>query len=126
MKVAVTYEEGEVFQHFGRTEQFKIYDVENGGISSSSVIGNNGNSHGGLINVLLENHVNALICGGIGNGAKEMITANGISLYPGVSGNADKCVEMLASGNLSFNPDVECHEHGHEEGHEHTCECGKH
>ena len=40
MKIAVTYDNGNVFQHFGRTEQFKIYDVENGKVVSSEVIGN--------------------------------------------------------------------------------------
>jgi hypothetical protein len=31
MKIAVTYENGMIFQHFGHTEQFKIYETENGG-----------------------------------------------------------------------------------------------
>lgn len=123
MKVAVTYENGEVFQHFGRTEQFKIYDIENGKIVSSQVVGNNGESHGGLINVLISNNVEALICGGIGGGAKAMFASQGIKLYPGASGQADDCVNALISDSLSFDPNTECHHHD-EEGGEHTCTCG--
>ena len=71
MKVAVTYENGEVFQHFGRTEQFKIYDVADGRVNSGIVIGTNGTGHGALAGFLKAEGVQALICGGIGGGALE-------------------------------------------------------
>ena len=48
MKIAVTYENGEIFQHFGRTEQFKLYDVEDNKVVSSEVVGTNGSGHGAL------------------------------------------------------------------------------
>lgn len=123
MKVAVTYENGEIFQHFGRTEQFKMYDVHEGKIASSCVIGNDGMSHGGLVNVLVANKVDALICGGIGGGAKDILISQGIKIYPGVSGNADDCVKRFASGKLDFDPETECHSH-EEHGEEHSCQCG--
>jgi len=53
MKVAVTYENGQIFQHFGHTEQFKIYTTENGKIISSEVIDTNGSGHGALAGLLL-------------------------------------------------------------------------
>ena len=70
MRIAVTYENGDVFQHFGHTKQFKVYDVENGKIVSSEIIDTNGSGHGALAGVLSSLHVDALICGGIGGGAQ--------------------------------------------------------
>jgi len=46
MNIAVTYENGNVFQHFGHTEKFKIYSVEDGKIVGSMVVDNNGSGHG--------------------------------------------------------------------------------
>ncbi len=117
----MAYENGEVFQHFGRTESFKIYDIEDGKISSSAVIGNGGLSHGGLVQILLDNGVDTFICGGIGGGARNMIESSGIKLLPGASGNADACVQAYLDGKLSYDPDTECHSH---EGGEHSCHCG--
>ncbi|MBQ2323711.1 MAG: hypothetical protein II379_03895, partial [Oscillospiraceae bacterium] len=69
MKIAVTYENGEVFQHFGHTEQFKVYDVQDGAVVSSEIIGSNGSGHGALASLLAERKIDVLICGGIGGGA---------------------------------------------------------
>ena len=121
MKIAVTYENGEVFQHFGRTENFKIYDIKDGKIESSEVIGNGGFSHGGLVQVLLDNGVDTFICGGIGGGARDMIESRGIKLLPGASGNADACVQAYLDGKLDYDPDTECHHH---ECEGHSCNCG--
>ena len=98
MKIAVTYENGNIFQHFGHTEKFKVYDVEDGKIVSSEVIGTDGNGHGALAGVLGGLHVEALICGGIGGGAQNALAAAGIKLYGGVSGDADAAVEALLAG----------------------------
>lgn len=128
MRIAVTYENGQIFQHFGRTEQFKVYDVQDGSIVSSEVVGAGGSGHGALAGVLAALNVDALICGGIGGGAQAAVSAAGIRLYGGVSGAADAAVEALLKNELDFVPDVRCshHEH-HAEGHacgEHGC--GKH
>ncbi len=112
MKIAVTYEDGDVFQHFGRTQQFKVYDAEDGKIVSSKVIGNDGLSHGALGDILMREKVDVFICGGIGGGARDMISSRGIKLVPGVSGNADKAVESYLAGDLEFNPNAECKDHG--------------
>lgn len=120
MKVAVTYENGEVFQHFGRTEQFKLYQIEGGNVQSSEVVGVGNESHGGLINVLLAHHVEALICGGIGAGARNIIVSQGIKLYPGASGNADAAVRGFIDGNLDYDPDTQCNHNGEV----HSCTCG--
>lgn len=122
MRIAVTYENGEIFQHFGHTEQFKFYDVEDGRIISSQVADTNGSGHGALAGFLAANQVDALICGGIGGGAQMALAEAGIKLYGGVSGNADDAAAALAAGSLSFNPDVHCDHHDHEHGEGgHTC-----
>ena len=122
MKIAVTYENGNVFGHFGHTEAFKLYDVTDGKITSSQVVSTNGSGHGALAAFLAEHGVDTLICGGIGGGAQAALNAAGIKLYGGVTGSADAAVEALLGGSLQFNPDVHCDHHDHEHGGEgHTC-----
>ncbi len=125
MRIAVTYENGNIFQHFGHTESFKVYDVEDGKVISSQVVSTNGSGHGALAQVLNALQADILICGGIGGGAQMALASVGIQLFGGVSGNADAAVEALLSGNLAYNPNVQCNHHGehhHEEGHQ----CGSH
>lgn len=127
MRIAVTYEDGQIFQHFGHTSQFKIYDVEGGVITSSQVVDTNGSGHGALAGVLSALGVDALVCGGIGGGAQAALAAAGIRLYGGVSGSADEAAQALASGALSYNPDVQCDHHGEHHGeHHHGGACGSH
>ena len=130
MKIAVTYENGNVYGHFGHTEQFKIYDVEGCEIIASRVIPTQGSGHGALAGFLRQNGVDTLICGGIGGGAKTALADAGIRLFPGCSGNADNAVDALLKGALSYNPDVECAHHAHGEGHDcsdhGSHSCGRH
>ncbi len=130
MKIAVTYENGQIFQHFGHTAQFKVYDVENGAITSASIVDTEGSGHGALAGFLQEHGVNVLICGGIGGGAQTALAAAGITLYGGVQGYADNAVKALLAGNLQYNPNVHCSHHDHEHGTEpHVCGihgCGNH
>ncbi|MCR6546367.1 NifB/NifX family molybdenum-iron cluster-binding protein [Dehalobacterium formicoaceticum] len=130
MKIAVTYENGEVFQHFGHTERFKIYDIENEKITVTTIVNTNGSGHGALADILKKIGVDTLICGGIGGGAKRALAEAGIKLYGGVSGDADKAVDKLLSGELKFDSDATCDHHGEHHGHHgHTCgeqRCGEH
>ena len=116
MRIAVTYENGEIFQHFGHTEQFKLYDVEDGIIVSQQVIDTNGYGHGALAGFLNAVHADVLICGGIGMGAQMALSDAGIRLCAGVSGSADAAAKAFAEGNLEFgsNANCNCHEHHHE------------
>lgn len=122
MKIAVTYENGEIFQHFGHTEQFKVYEVENGKIVSEKILSSNGSGHGALATLLSGNKVDILICGGIGAGAQIALAEMGIKLYGGVSGNTDEAVKAFLEESLAYNPNVKCDHHG--EGHEHHGNCG--
>ena len=127
MIIAVTYEGGMIFQHFGHTAAFKIYEVENNEIKSARVMETGGSGHGALAGFLTEQGVDTLICGGIGGGAQMALADAGIKLYGGVSGDADDAVEALLAGELLYDPCVRCSHHDHE--HDHSCGdhgCGSH
>ena len=130
MKIAVTYEDGRIFQHFGHTEQFKIYETADGRIVRAEVVDTNGSGHGALADFLMRQGVDALIGGGIGGGAQAALAEADIRLYGGASGEADAAVNALLSGNLGYDPDVHCGHHDHEHGEGgHTCGshgCGGH
>ena len=104
MRIAVTYENGQIFQHFGHTETFKIYDVEEGKVVHSEVVDTNGSGHGALAGVLNALNADVLICGGIGGGAQTALAAAGIKLFGGVSGDADKAVEAFINETGSSSP----------------------
>ena len=127
MRIAVTYENGEIFQHFGHTEQFKLFDVEGGKIVNEQVVNTNGSGHGALAGFLQAVKADVLICGGIGMGAQMALADAGIKLYAGVQGSADDAAKALAEGTLEYDPDAHCDHHGHHHdgdcGHEH---CGEH
>ncbi len=125
-RIAVTYENGMVGQHFGHTEQFKLYDVEEGKIVKEQIISTNGEGHGMLAGVLKEAQADLLICGGIGMGARMALEEADITLIPGTYGTADEVVNAYLNDTLQYDPDETCHHHDHEEGHdcrhEHGCE----
>ena len=128
MKIAVTYENERIYQHFGHTAQFKVYTVEDGKILSEEIVDTNGSGHGALAGFLLGGGVDVLICGGIGGGAQMALAQAGIKLYGGVSGYADEAVEAFLAGELAYNPNVRCNHHAHH-GEGHSCGshgCGSH
>ena len=120
MKIAATYDNGNIFQHFGKTEFFKVYEVEDNKVVSSEVIGSNGEGHGALAGLLAGQNVDVLICGGIGGGAQSALAEAGIELCSGAQGDADAAVEAYLKGEL-VSTGVNC-DHHHEEGHS----CGSH
>ena len=131
MRIAVTYDNGNIFQHFGKTENFKVYEVENNQVISSEVISSNGSGHGALADLLDGQNVDVLICGGIGGGAQAALTEAGIEFCSGAQGDADQTVEAYLKGEL-VSSGVNCdHHHGeehscgnHEEGHSCGDSCG--
>ena len=122
MKIAVTYENGKVFQHFGHTEQFKLYQIMDNAVTGTEIVSTNGSGHGALAGMLRALSVDTLICGGIGGGARQALAEAGITLYGGVSGDADQAVSALLAGSLAYNPDVQCSHHGEH----HAGTCGQH
>lgn len=121
MKIAVTYADGAVFQHFGHCAQFKLYDTDGAAVTASRVVDTNGSGHGALAGFLQAQGVDALICGGIGAGARTALAQAGIRLYPGAAGDADACVAALLAGTLAYDPDIVCSHH-----HEGDHDCASH
>lgn len=122
MKIAVPYENGMVFQHFGHTAEFKFYEVENGQVTASEVVSTNGQGHGALVGFLAQHNANVVFCGGIGPGAQNALAQAGIQLFGGISGPADAAVVDYLAGKLRFDPNAHCDHHDHDEGHH----CGEH
>ena len=120
MKIAVTYEDGNVFQHFGRTENFKIYEVEDGKVVSAEVMSSDGVGHEALAWLLKDSGIDALICGGMGQGAQDALAEAGIEVCAGAEGNTDEAVAAFLAGEL-VNTGVNCdhHDHEHDHGHDH-------
>ena len=129
MRIAVTYENGQIFQHFGRTEQFKLYDIADGKMINEQIVGTNGAGHGALAGFLKSAGVDVLICGGIGGGAQMAMNEAGITLYGGNTGSADEAVASFLADTLTQNSNPTCDHHGHEHGEGHSCgehKCGGH
>lgn len=108
MKIAVSYKDGEVFQHFGHSEKFKVYETDHNKVISSVVLEVNGHGHSDMANFLKENNVNIVLCGGIGDGAKKALSSYGIHSFGGITGNADEAVQKYLSGTLEFTTSVTC------------------
>ena len=122
MKIAVTYENGRIYQHFGHCKCFKFYETDGQSVTGSQVIDTQGVGHGALAGFLQQHEVDTLICGGIGGGARAALAQAGIQLYPGAAGDADEAVAALLAGQLSYDPDTCCSHHSHADGHP----CGDH
>ena len=129
MKIAVAYENGEIFQHFGHTEQFAVYETDGKEILSSKICPTNGSGHGALAGFLGDLKADVVICGGIGSGARGALAAAGIRLCAGCSGNAEEAVRKFLAGTLEHTDDATCDHHGHDHDDGHSCgghSCGEH
>lgn len=118
MRYAITYENGSVFQHFGKTPAFMILDVDEGNVQKE-VVSTDGKGHGALVGFIKQHHVETLICGGIGQGARDALKAAGIALISGADGDAESVIEKLLAGKLHDDPSGMCNHH--HEGHKHDC-----
>ena len=124
MRIAVTYENGEVFQHFGHAELFRIYDVEDGRVVHLMTIRPKNAGHEAMAAVLKKAGADMLICGGIGSGAQQALEEMGIRLCAGVSGSSDAAVESFLRGTLGYVSRSNCTAHDAEGGCGH--DCGRH
>lgn len=118
MIIATTYENGNIFQHFGHTEQFKLYYIDGNTVTSEQIADTQGQGHGALAGFLLSRNVSVLLCGGIGSGAVEALTNAGIKIYGGIKGSADKAVSEYIAGTLKYDSGANCGHHDHAE---HSC-----
>lgn len=125
MRIAITTENGNIFQHFGKCKEFTIYEVSDGRVLNKMVLDASDSGHSALAILLHNSGVDTLICGGIGGGAREALKQNGIELIPGVTGSADEAISSYLSGKSIGDPDFVCnhHDHDHEHQHGHDCQC---
>ena len=126
MRIAITYDEenGQVYQHFGHTEKFKLYDTDNKKILSTTVIPTAGSGHAALAQFLIGQGVDAVICGGIGLGMQEALMRESLLVYGGVKGSADEAAQAFLENRLEFDPNVGCI--GHEDSTDEGCGCHHH
>ena len=103
MKIAVTHENGNVFGHFGKTKEFKVYDVDGGSIMSCDILAVEGEGHSALAGFLSDNDVDIVICGCLGNGAQNALEEAGIVVIAGAEGNTDDAVEAFLAGAMEDN-----------------------
>lgn len=129
MKIAVPFENENIFGHFGHASAFKIYEIEKGKITTMRIMPTLGSGHGALAGFLSAQGVDTLICGGIGGGAKEALANLGIKVFGGVKGNADIAIHAFLGGTLEYDPDAHCDHHDGEHS-DHDCAsnhtCGGH
>ena len=130
MIIAATCENEEIFQHFGHTPSFAIFEIQDGLISGMQIVPTGDSGHGALAGFLKERNVDILLCGGIGGGAQAALAEHGIKVVGGVSGNVIKAIGEYLAGELKTNPDFICshhhqdHEHGEScHGHQNGCKC---
>lgn len=123
MRIAVTTENGQVFGHFGKCKSFTLFEVEDGKIVNKSMIDPMGAGHGALAGVLGDHQVNVLICGGLGQGARDALAARGIKVESGVTGSVDLAVQDYLAGRLISNPNFVCNHHHHDHAEGHDCHC---
>lgn len=126
MRIAIPYDNGCIFQHFGRTERFKIYDAENGTVTESQILASPSGGHGALGLYLAALRVNAVICGGIGGGAMMALSDADIDVFAGIEGDADEAAAALLAGTLHMSGEATCGCHGEHHHHDHDCGCHEH
>lgn len=114
MKIAATYDisTNSIFQHFGKTQNFKLYDIEEGKIVKADIIDNGGFGHHDLAIFLKNLGVEILILGNRGQGAIDALNKAGIKQFAGISGNPDDAIVAYLNGTLKDNPDAKCNHHG--------------
>lgn len=124
MKIAIPFENENVFAHFGHASAFRIYEIEDGKITTVRTMPTLGSGHGALAGFLSAHGVDTLICGGIGGGAIDALENVSIRVYAGVSGNADMAVHAFLSGTLKYSEGANCSHHNSAHGcgdHGHDC-----
>ena len=110
MRIAIPYFESMIFQHFGRSKQFKVYEIENHQVLMEMIVEPEAVGHEAVADFLRAIDVRAVICGNIGQEAMRALNGAGILFYGGVSGQADDAITALVGGALAYDPNIRCEE----------------
>ncbi len=124
MKIAIPFENENIYKHFGHTEKFSFYDVINGEIQNSKKVETNGAKHRAVADFLVSNNIDTVICGDIGHGAKRILESNNIKVYPGIDGSINNAISALLDGTLPENKEATCENHEMHSHHHHDHSCG--
>lgn len=108
MKIAVPYDNGVVSQHFGKSEQFKIYTIADFVVTSTEILTVVCGGHNNIADFLAMNMVNCVICGGIGSGAVNALGRYGIEVCASVKGVCDEAVNKWLDGSLIYSTVLMC------------------
>ena len=82
MKLAVSYENGQVSPHFGQSKQFQFYDVADGVATPGQVLDVPGAGHAAVTAFLAQQGAQAVISGFVGGGARQALEQAGIAPLP--------------------------------------------
>ncbi len=128
MKFAVTCENNEVFQHFGHTPEFAVFETDGDKIVSETRLSCGTTGHGALAGLLSEGGIELLICGGIGGGAINALAQAGIQVVGGAEGPVRSVAEDYLTGKLVVREDYHCNHHhnGEHNCHDSDHSCGHH
>ncbi len=114
MCVAVPYKDGKVFGHFGHAEEFKVYTVADGKVVDTRIEKNTLSGHEAVTAFLSFLGADCVVAGGLGEGAFNALRVNGVTVFAGVEGDADKAVEDLLQGKLEESTEGKGHCHDEE------------
>jgi predicted DNA-binding protein (UPF0251 family)/predicted Fe-Mo cluster-binding NifX family protein len=123
MKIAITTEGNQVFQHFGSCPLFTLIEIENNTVINRKSIDASDSGHAALAGFLQSNEVDLLICGGIGGGARNALAEADIALISGCKGDIDVAITEYLAGTLKDKPEGMCNHH--HEGANHQCGAGE-
>ncbi len=104
MKIAVAYENGEIYGHFGHCPQFALYeygeyvsDCIKTLVDTSMLSG-----HQQMADKMKALDVEAVLCGNMGDEGRALLLSYGIVPVVGYSGDADTAADLLVTGRLPF------------------------
>ena len=100
MKIAMPYQDGVLLEHFGRAKEFIIYNVSDLDPVTSEVIAPEDLSHAAVARALKEHGVDVVLCGSIGEHARQAVEGEHMLVFSGITGAADDVLERFLQGNL--------------------------
>lgn len=127
MKIAFPSDNGQINQHFGRSREFAILEMDGQKIAGRKLVSADSlqHNHQGLADLLAAEKVDAVVLGGIGPYALQALEQSGLKVITGASGDIGAAAEKFARGEL-VSRGTSCghhhqgpggHSHGHGGGH---------
>jgi predicted Fe-Mo cluster-binding NifX family protein len=100
MKIATACDGTDVSPHFGRCERYLMAEVSGAEIKLLDWLDNPGHEPGALPRLMQQQGVNVVLAGGAGPRAQQLLSAAGIELITGVTGDSLQALQAFAQGTL--------------------------